>query len=91
MLRPATGAAWAGQAIDVLRRRMLFERGQGVYVNQIVSPHSDRCAVAGARPADCLSSDANARSIAGGSGRSADQPARTHPTTADANPTHGQP
>lgn len=66
---------------------MLDERGPGVYVNQIISPHFDRSAVAGARPADCLSGDANARSTAGGSGRSADQPARTHPTTADANPT----
>ena len=91
MLRPATGAAWAGQAIDVLRRRMFFERGHGVYVNQIISPHFDRSAVAGTRRADRLSGDVNAGSTAGGSGRSADQPARTHPATTDANPTHGQP
>ena len=77
------------KATGIIRRRMLDERGHGVYVNQIISPHFDRSAVAGARPADCLSGDANARSTAGGSGRSADQPARTHPTTADANPTHG--
>ncbi len=68
---------------------MLDERGHGVYVNQFISPHFDRCAVAGGRPSDCLSGDANARFTAGGSGRSADQPTRTHPATTDADPTHG--
>ena len=68
------------QATGIIRRRMLDERGPGVYVIQIISPHSDRNAVAGARPANCLSGDANAHSTAGGSGRSAGQPARTdHP------------
>ena len=77
------------KATGIIRRRMLDERGHGVYVNQIISLHFDRSAVAGTRRADCLSGDANAGSTAGGSGRSADQSTRTHPTTADATPAHG--
>lgn len=77
------------KATGIIRRRMLDERGYGVYVNQIISSHVDRSAVVCTGGADCLSGDANARSTAGGSGRSAGQPARTHPTTADANSTHG--